>query len=556
MEEDLLISRASFRRGVIVIFLEGKAKTMNIVENGDGSSNRSGEPFRIGVLGGSFSPIHLGHALLAITVQQTQASVDRVVLVPVYKHAKKTDLLPFDDRVRMCELAIEGFGIEVSRIEEETGESNGAMLKALKRNYPPDTEFVWICGDDFFRWMDRPKGIETLSEVSGVIVQRRLHRRADGIFYKEPIDEEKVRRVATQLNLRMEYIYGELPHFSSSLVRRAPGHWRSFLTQGVIHYFEERPDLLQKLILSLENDTVEVEGRDHVTSKFSLISVVLSGLDVVHALQFERGAAGIWLSTGKADNLERLRRAQGATDSSLHDILSKDLTEFKDADEVYSLAAELQRVPLWLDWDRHVLETNGAMLTQNVGSAGWLSRLAIVEKFNTRVDVLIGCTVRALVQLLADQPDHSDVPELLFRWCDGKEALGRLRAFVSAGGPDAPAIVSSSFVLRERLCQTVDTKDRKIGRVITSLSDKSFSSDRVSAPEALHRMLDKVTALEYRILGSFSSSTPLSIAHKLLQDPSQFEKEFDVEEFFEASSAALDFLLSYAKALTATVYAG
>ena len=61
------------------------------------------KPLNIGVFGGSFNPIHLGHALLAITTQQTKP-VDAVVLVPVYKHASKTDLLPFEDRVAMCRL--------------------------------------------------------------------------------------------------------------------------------------------------------------------------------------------------------------------------------------------------------------------------------------------------------------------------------------------------------------------------------------------------------------------------------------------------------------------
>lgn len=37
-------------------------------------------PLTVGVFGGSFNPIHLGHALLAITVKQTKA-VDEVVLV-------------------------------------------------------------------------------------------------------------------------------------------------------------------------------------------------------------------------------------------------------------------------------------------------------------------------------------------------------------------------------------------------------------------------------------------------------------------------------------------
>jgi nicotinate (nicotinamide) nucleotide adenylyltransferase len=113
-------------------------------------------PLTIGVFGGSFNPIHLGHALLAITVQQTKP-VDGVVLVPVYRHAVKRDLLPFEDRVAMCQLAVKAFGsdITVSTVEQQVGESNGPMLRGLKAQYPVGTRFLWICGDDFFRWMER-----------------------------------------------------------------------------------------------------------------------------------------------------------------------------------------------------------------------------------------------------------------------------------------------------------------------------------------------------------------------------------------------------------------
>jgi len=105
--------------------------------------------------------------------------VDAVVLVPVYKHAVKRDLLPFDDRVHMCQLAVSPFSnnsssstaITVSTIERDVGESNGAMLRALRDKYPSNTKLLWICGDDFFRWWQRPKGLETLKEVDGLIVQ-------------------------------------------------------------------------------------------------------------------------------------------------------------------------------------------------------------------------------------------------------------------------------------------------------------------------------------------------------------------------------------------------
>jgi nicotinate (nicotinamide) nucleotide adenylyltransferase len=214
------------------------------------------KPLTIGVFGGSFNPIHLGHTLLAVTTQQTKDYIDQVVLVPVYKHAVKRNLLPFEDRVQMCRLAVQHHftNITVSTIERQVGASNGAMLQGLQTQYPSGTKFIWICGDDFFAWMHTPKGMETLQCVHGLIVQRRLHRQDGDRFYKDPINEQKVQQIALQMNLSIDYIYGELPHFSSTLVRRAPGHWRSFLTNAVIQYLDERPHLQQQLLDNLHAD--------------------------------------------------------------------------------------------------------------------------------------------------------------------------------------------------------------------------------------------------------------------------------------------------------------
>ena len=536
------------------------------------SEDNKKEPLTVGVFGGSFNPIHLGHALLAITTQQTK-NVDEVVLVPVYKHAVKTDLLPFDDRVNMCKLAVASFGdaLRVSTVERDVGASNGAMLRGLKKEYPPGTKFVWICGDDFFRWMDRPAGLETLKEVSGLIVQRRLHKAdADERFFKEPVDEKKVRTVAAKMDLEIDFIYGELPHFSSTLVRRAPGHWRSFLTQGVIKYLDDRPHLLKQLIENLEADAqMETDKNSKSKDNFDELNKgivnsaawVIRGLDAVNFLQKERGRTGLRLSTGKG--VPELQEAQANTDSVLKEIMQTavETDTLEGFDEVQALAAELKRVYVWLESDRAVLNKRCEALTSVQGAEGWMARLAFVEKFNPRVDVLIGATIRALTEILEvshsktgrGMSDRADLPELLFKWCEGKEALGRLRAFVCAGGPAAPAIVRGSLKIRKRLNQTIEKKERYIARV---LSLEAGLSSRLSAPDALHRMLENVTLAEWSLMGCFSSSTPLPLVHKLLEKTGSLGRdnsnEFDVEAFFEASSSAIDFLLTFAKALAAS----
>ena len=215
------------------------------------------KPLSVGVFGGSFNPIHLGHVLLAISAQQTDA-VDEVVLVPVFKHVIKRDLLPFEERVKMCKLAVAPFGgesssssssISVSTIEQQVGESNGAMLRALKKQYPVGTRFQWICGDDFFAWMETPKGIETLQEVSGLIVKRRLYdSKNDGEFLNQPIDEKRIRSFLSKMNVEVDFVCEEsLAHLSSTLVRRAPKTWRSFLSQSVTGYLDTRPHLRKLL---------------------------------------------------------------------------------------------------------------------------------------------------------------------------------------------------------------------------------------------------------------------------------------------------------------------
>lgn len=553
-------------------------------------------PLSIGVFGGSFNPIHLGHVLLAITTQQTKP-VDQVVLVPVYKHAVKRDLLPFDDRVRMCRAAVGSFGqhnraIVVSTVERRVGASNGAMLRALQQEYPEGTRFWWICGDDFFRWMERPKGLETLAHVSGLIVQRRLHKRANGQLFQEDLDEARVRAKTLQLDIHLDFIYGELPHFSSTLVRQAPGSWRSFLPQAVAAYLDARPHLQEQLLANLQADaTAEaaqtvLSGEQPVTAASNTACSttttsaaafkqaglwVMRGLDMVHMLQYERGMTGLRLSTGTTQKYqqETLEEVQRNTDRVLREILDAHaesdqlvlLPADDDWPEVQALAAELQQVPTWLTRDRATLARRQPVLTATPGVEGWAARYSLVEKFHARLDLLTQSTVRALVEIRANlavaqaQPTPSrSVPELLRSWCQGKEALGRLRAFVCAGGPDASTLVRESLATRQQLVRVMEAKDRCIARVLIL---EAGVSTRLAAPDALHRMLSEVTKAEWSLMGccSYVANQPGSIQlvhQQLASGSAPSDEPFSVQHFFEASSTAIDFLLTFAKALAAS----
>ncbi|MGH7437367.1 MAG: nicotinate-nicotinamide nucleotide adenylyltransferase, partial [Polyangiaceae bacterium] len=78
-------------------------------------------PATVGFFGGSFNPPHVAH-VLACTLLLSVEGVDRVLVVPTYQHPFAKALAPFDDRVRMCELAMGWIpGVEVSRVEEALG---------------------------------------------------------------------------------------------------------------------------------------------------------------------------------------------------------------------------------------------------------------------------------------------------------------------------------------------------------------------------------------------------------------------------------------------------
>lgn len=91
---------------------------------------------RVAVFGGSFNPPHVAHVLAVAYVLST-SDVERVVVVPAHKHPFGKPLAPFDDRVRMTELALAPLpSASVSRIEETLDGLTLHTLEALKKAHP------------------------------------------------------------------------------------------------------------------------------------------------------------------------------------------------------------------------------------------------------------------------------------------------------------------------------------------------------------------------------------------------------------------------------------
>lgn len=106
---------------------------------------------RVGLLGGSFNPIHHGHLYVA-HVARNLVPLDRIVFIPasIPPHKDGRGLAPADVRVRMVEAAVRGVpGFEVSTIEvERTGKSYTIDTALALQQRWPDADLYFVIGSD------------------------------------------------------------------------------------------------------------------------------------------------------------------------------------------------------------------------------------------------------------------------------------------------------------------------------------------------------------------------------------------------------------------------
>ena len=137
---------------------------------------------RLGIIGGTFDPIHCGHLLLATFVAE-QLRLGRVLFVPAADPPRKdhrSDLAPAEDRWQMVRRAVAGVpGFEASRLElDRPGKSYTVDTLRQVRSQEPDSSLYLIIGrdnvSDMATWQD-PEGILELCTVvagSRVVAQR------------------------------------------------------------------------------------------------------------------------------------------------------------------------------------------------------------------------------------------------------------------------------------------------------------------------------------------------------------------------------------------------
>ena len=136
------------------------------------------KPARIGLFGGTFNPIHLGHLRAAEEVAE-RLDLERVVFLPSAEPPHKRDgdemIAPARERLAWVRLAIRGnprFAVDPLELERAGPSYSVDTLRAL-RGDPRDEPPVFVIGLDAFREIDAWREPEALFSLASFAVLSR-----------------------------------------------------------------------------------------------------------------------------------------------------------------------------------------------------------------------------------------------------------------------------------------------------------------------------------------------------------------------------------------------
>jgi len=135
-------------------------------------------PVTIGLFGGTFDPVHVGHLIIADAIR-IAASLDTVIFIPSARppHKGDTTLFSAQERFAMLKLAVQGntsFHASDIEMKREGLSYTIDTIRELKRLHPDTTEFTFIVGVDNLREMQMWKNPREILDECRVIAAKRI----------------------------------------------------------------------------------------------------------------------------------------------------------------------------------------------------------------------------------------------------------------------------------------------------------------------------------------------------------------------------------------------
>ena len=185
----------------------------------------------VGLLFGSFNPVHIGHLALAnYFLECTNLEEVHFVVSPHNPLKDKELLLPADERLKMMLMAVEDApGLSVSDEEFYLPKPSYTVdtLRFFFQKYPED-EFILIMGEDNLKIFDQWKEYQYILDHYKIYVYNRSGLAAPSVFSQHP---------------NLTFFQAPLLDVSSSFIRRAMKEGedvRIFLPEKVYRYLSTR----------------------------------------------------------------------------------------------------------------------------------------------------------------------------------------------------------------------------------------------------------------------------------------------------------------------------
>jgi nicotinate-nucleotide adenylyltransferase len=162
---------------------------------------------KIGIFGGSFNPIHIGHTDIIKKILNKKL-VDKVWIMPCKKHAFKKNLINKDDRIKMIKLAIKKITeVTICYIEVKSRRKSytADTLKILKSKYKH--RFWIIIGSDLLYEIEKwHKSKELLKEAEFIVLERKNYplKKIGGLKILKTIKDNKCSISSTQIRKKIK----------------------------------------------------------------------------------------------------------------------------------------------------------------------------------------------------------------------------------------------------------------------------------------------------------------------------------------------------------------
>lgn len=190
---------------------------------------------KIGIMGGTFNPIHYGHLALANTAYN-QFGLDTVWVMPskVPPHKQHVELISANHRIEMIKAALHGepfLQLSLFEMHRSGYTYTYDTLQKLHERYP-NTQFYFIMGGDSLRSFDSWRKPDVIAKLCILLVANR------GLVVSEELSEQMA-RVTDQFQAQIGLLNIPRMSVSSSEIRRriADGEAvRELIPPAVEHY--------------------------------------------------------------------------------------------------------------------------------------------------------------------------------------------------------------------------------------------------------------------------------------------------------------------------------